>query len=68
MHQDMWRRISAQVTKLDSQDSLKAEFAGGIRNFVANTLENDESVSRMLGDSAFRSEVIDTLTTRAHGK
>ena len=68
MRQDMWRRLSDQSTKPESQESLEAEVAGGIRSFVANTLVNDESVHRMLGDAALRSEVIDILTTRAHGK
>ncbi len=67
MHQDIWQRICAQIMP-QSQNSLEAEVAAGIRSFVANTLENDESVYRMLGDAALRSEVIDTLTTRAHGK
>ena len=62
------RRISVQITKPESQDSLKAEVAGDLRSFVANTLGNDESVNGMLGDAAFRSEVIDSVTTRAHGK
>lgn len=68
MHQDKWERRTAHVTEPEPQDSLEAEVAGDIRSFVANILENDESVYRMLGDAALRSEVIDTLTTRAHGK
>lgn len=68
MAQPMRRRISVHSTKSEPQHSLKAEVAGDLRSFVANTLENDESVNRMLGDAAFRSEVIDSVTTRAHGK
>ncbi len=68
MVKQMYWRKSVPVTKPESHDSLQAEVAGDIRSFVASTLENDESVNRMLGDAALRSEVIDTLTTRAHGK
>ena len=64
----MRRRVSVQVTKPQSQDGLKAEVTEDLRSFVANTLENDESVNRMLSDAAFRSEVIDSVTTLAHGK
>ena len=60
--------MTPHVTELEPQDSLKAEFAGDIRSYVANTLENDESISRMLGNAALRSRVIETLITRAHGK
>ena len=67
MVQPMRRRISVHSTKSEPQHSLKAEVAGDLRSFVANTLGNDESVNRMLGDAAFRSEVIDSVTTRAHG-
>ena len=68
MAQPMRRRISVQSTQSELQESLKAEAATDLRSFVAYTLGNDESVNRMLGDAAFRSEVIDSVTTRAHGK
>ena len=68
MHQDKLERMTAHVIELESLDSFKAEVAGDIRSFVANILENDESVCRILGDAALKSEVIDTLTTCAHGK
>ena len=56
------------VTELELQDSLKAEFAGDIRSYVVKTLENNELVSRMLVDAALKSQVIESLITRAHGK
>ena len=68
MCQDKLERMTPPMTELEPQDSLKAEVAGDIRRHVANTLENNESVSRMLGNAALRSHVIETLTTRAHGK
>lgn len=68
MPQDKWERMDVHVTEPESQDSLEADVAGDIRSFVAYTLANDEPVSTMLGDAAVRSEIIDTLTTRAHGK
>ena len=68
MHQDKSERMTVYVIEPEALDSLKAEFAGDVRSFVANAIENDESVCRMLGDAALRSEVIDTLTTRAHDK
>lgn len=68
MAQPMRPRISFHSTNFEPQDSLGAELAGDLRSFVAKTLGNDESVNRMLGDAAFRAEVIDSVTTRAHGK
>ena len=68
MYRDKLELMTAQVIELESLDSFKAEVARDIRSFVANTLDNDESVCRILGDAALTSEVIDTLTTRAHGK
>ena len=68
MHQDKSERITPHFPEPHSQDSLEVGVAADIRSFVANALQNDEPVSRMLGETAFRSEVIDTLTTRAHGK
>lgn len=68
MHQDKLELMTPHVTEPELQDSLKAEAAGDIRSFVANALESDELVSKMLGNAALRSHVIETLTTRAHGK
>ena len=68
MHQDKLERMTAHVIQPEMLDSLKAEVAGDIRSFVANILAEDGSVYRMLGDAGLRFEVIDTLTTRAHGK
>ena len=60
--------MTPHVTELELQDSLKAEFAGDIRSYVVKTLENNELVSRMLVDAALKSQVIESLITRAHGK
>ena len=68
MAQHICSQVSPEITRAESQNSLKAEFAGNIRSFVASTLGKDEPVNRMLGDAAFRSEVMYTLTTCAHGK
>ena len=64
----MPRPTSVHITEPESQDDLKAEVVGNLRSFVSSAFRNDESVCRTLGDAAFRSEVIDGLRTRAHGK
>ena len=68
MHQDKLEQMTAHLPEPHSQDSLEVGVAADIRSFVANALQNDESVARLLRDAAFRSEVIDTLTFRAHGR
>lgn len=64
----MPRPTSVHITEHKPQDDSKAEVVGDSRSLVSSTFGNDESVDRTLGDAAFRSEVIDGLRTRAHGK
>ncbi|KAF6228937.1 hypothetical protein HO133_007049 [Letharia lupina] len=50
------------------QFSIKDEnVEDDIRNFVDSALRGNEPVDNMLSDRAFRLEVIETLTSRAHG-
>lgn len=51
-----------------SEFSIKDEnVEDDIRVFVDSALRGNEPVDNMLSDRAFRSEVIETLTSRAHG-
>ena len=51
-----------------SQFSIKDDnVESDIRNFVDAALRCNEPVDNMLSDRDFRSEVIETLTSRAHG-
>lgn len=51
-----------------SQFSIKDDnVENDIRNFVESALRGNEPVDNMLSDEAFRLEVIETLTSRAHG-
>ena len=68
MAQQMPRPTSVHIKEPESQDDLKVEIIGDLPTFMSGALGNDVSVNRMLGDADFRSEVIDGLRTRAHGK